>query len=67
MLFCVQSDLFDFCPIEKPVNYLDQHQITKESKTPGAVPSLPKSCRPLTHQVAGHRYGKGRLGIGTKL
>lgn len=28
------------------------------------VPVLPRSCKPLTHQVAGHRHGKGRLGIG---
>uniref|UniRef100_H2XWF6 Kinase n=1 Tax=Ciona intestinalis TaxID=7719 RepID=H2XWF6_CIOIN len=27
-------------------------------------PPLPRGCRPLAHQVAGHRYGQGRLGIG---
>jgi len=27
-------------------------------------PPLPRGCRPLSHQVAGHRYGQGRLGIG---
>jgi len=45
----------------------DQHQAPKDSKAPGVIPTLPKSCRPLTHQVAGHRHGKGRLGIGKRM
>ena len=35
--------------------------IISQSATP---PILPRGCRPLSHQVAGHRYGQGRLGIG---
>lgn len=28
------------------------------------LPPLPKGCKPLTHQVAGHRFGQGRLRLG---
>ena len=36
----------------------------KPPKTPTDPPELPKGCKPLPHQVAGHRYGEGKLGIG---
>nr|CAB3256567.1 inositol polyphosphate multikinase [Phallusia mammillata] len=34
------------------------------TQTCGMNPPLPRGCRPLSHQVAGHRFGQGRLGIG---
>ena len=47
---------------DKPTNKFPPSNLTDVKKPEN--PPLPKGCRPLAHQVAGHRYGKGRLGIG---
>lgn len=38
--------------------------ITKKGKEK-LLPSLPLNCQPLSHQVAGHFYGKGKSKLGT--
>lgn len=38
--------------------------ITKKENAK-VLPSLPLNCQPLSHQVAGHFYGKGKSKLGT--
>jgi hypothetical protein len=38
--------------------------LTKKGKEK-LLPSLPLNCQPLSHQVAGHFYGKGKSKLGT--
>ncbi|XP_002131926.2 inositol polyphosphate multikinase [Ciona intestinalis] len=53
--------------VEKKRTLEDAEKNEKEEVLEGTGctnPPLPRGCRPLAHQVAGHRYGQGRLGIG---
>ncbi|XP_039274136.2 inositol polyphosphate multikinase-like [Styela clava] len=39
-------------------------QNTENVNSSDVIPPLPKGCKPLAHQVAGHRFGQGRLKLG---